>query len=346
MTPSPRRRPTGSLTGVTSSEIQQQIAQALKGADKAAILLGAGVLNHPQGAALRGLAAELAEASSARLDLLVDGANGRGGWAVGAVPHRDAAGEATTGGKNAQQMLTGGVESLLLLGCEPELDAANGARALQALRQASCVISLTAYTSERMLDYADVLLPISPFAETAGTYLNLEGIVQRSEAVVAPLGDSRPAWKVLRVLGNLLDVDGFSFTQIGEVRDQVDLCVSRRARAASWAVPSALPQSSGAAFRVGDVPAYAVDPLVRRAQSLQATVDAQFLGAQVSPSLIETLGLEEGDRIKVRQGDAEGQFEVKVADHLAPGCVRLPSGLLATAELGAPYGEIELTKMN
>ncbi|MCB1738940.1 MAG: NADH-quinone oxidoreductase subunit G, partial [Gammaproteobacteria bacterium] len=337
---------------VKPSDGQTTIAEALKSAERASVLLGAGVLNHPDGAALRSLAASLCKASQSSLGLLCDGANGSGAWYAGAVPHRLPGGTAVDApGAHAGQMLSTGLKGLLLLGCEPEMEASDSATALAALARTDCVVAMSAYKSERMLEYADVLLPISPYAETPGSYVNLEGCLQRVEAAVAPSGDSRPAWKILRVLGNLLGLEGFGFTQLQQVRDEMataagvlDAAAFGAAQAdASWSTLDKLPAAEKTPYRLGDVPIYATDAIVRRSAPLQATVDARFRGVTVNPALAKSLGAAMGDTVRVRQGQCEATFELVVSESVADGCVQLPAGLSETVGLGSAYGAIELS---
>ncbi|WIM05652.1 MAG: NADH-quinone oxidoreductase subunit NuoG [Candidatus Nitricoxidivorans perseverans] len=226
------------------------------------ILLGNQAQQHPGAATLAALSQQLAERLGAKVGWLVADANGVGGYVAKAVP-----GE---GGLNAAAMISDPRKAYLVLGAEPELDCADGAAALAAMKQAQSVVVLTSFKSAAMLDTADCLLPVSPFTETSGTFINMEGRVQGFAAAVRPLGETRPAWKVLRVLGNLLRLDGFGQESSEDVRNEV-------LGGASEFVPGLDNTVSGVAIDLSDgaqavaVPMYAVDPLVRRAASLQRT---------------------------------------------------------------------------
>jgi NADH-quinone oxidoreductase subunit G len=189
------------------------------------------------------------------------------------------------------------------------------------------------------------------FTETAGTWDNLAGLWQSASGAVAPPGEARPAWKVWRVLSNLLDVDGFDYDDAFEIRDQLkEQCTSTGASGAGdW---PARDSQTGAGddktvFRLGDVPAYACDALVRRAAPLQDTADAEFEGLQIGPELAGRLGLVNGQRAQVSQqganATAQGTFIVKVVDSMASDCVRLPSGIIPTAGLGASHGAVDVS---
>ncbi len=225
-------------------------------------------------------------------------ATASGAQLVGALPG--------PGGLNAGQMLTQPMKALLLLNTEPVLDGADAAAARQALAGSGLVVALTPF-KDAAADVADVMLPIAPFTETAGTFVNAEGRVQSFHGVVKPLGDTRPAWKVLRVLGNLLGLRRLRTTRPSKT------CAPRR-----WATwrrwPSRLdnrrrcrraavvPAAGGGLQRVADVPIYAVDSLVRRAASLQLTADARAPVVGLPSALWRQLGMAPGGQVLVTQG--------------------------------------------
>jgi NADH-quinone oxidoreductase subunit G len=208
------------------------------------------------------LANWIGEQTGATVGYLGEAANTVGAQVVGALP--------VAGGQNAGQMLAGGLKAVVLLNTEPAFDAANGAAAAQALGHADMVVTLSPFKAN--MDFSDVLLPISPFTETAGTFINTEGRAQSFHGVVKPLGEARPAWKVLRVLGSMLHVPGFEFETIEEVRAQAipaDVhALLSNACSASVDVSPAAGQPASAAI-------YQLDSLVRRAPSLQLTADAK-----------------------------------------------------------------------
>ena len=228
------------------------------------ILLGNQAQYHPSAAALAALAQQLAERLGAKYGWLTADANGVGGYVAKAVPGH--------GGLNAAAMISDPRKAYLLLGAEPD-DFADGAAALAALKQAQSVVVLTSFKSEAMLAAADCLLPVSPFTETSGTFVNMEGRAQSFAAAVRPLGETRPAWKVLRVLGNLLRLDGFGHESSEDVRNEVLGGTPEFApgldNALSGVAIDLIDLSGGGAQAA--VPMYAVDPLVRRAASLQRT---------------------------------------------------------------------------
>ena len=315
----------------------QAIAQALlRGQDKA-VLLGNAAAQHPQAGALLTVAQWIAEQTGASCGYLGENANGVGAQLVGAQPG--------PGGLHAGQMLSQPMKALLLLNTEPVLDAADAAGARQALAASGLVVALTAF-KDAAADVADVMLPIAPFTETAGSFVNAEGRLQVFHGVVKPLGDTRPAWKVLRVLGNLLSLPGFDQESVEDVRSQalgdVDALAGRLDNR-SQAVP--LPGAAGLGLeRVADVPIYASDAIVRRAVPLQLTADAKAPTVGLPSALWQQLGLQAGGRIRVAQGIASAVLPAREDSTLAPTAVRIAAGHASTSALGPMFGAVTVEK--
>jgi NADH-quinone oxidoreductase subunit G len=316
----------------------QAIATSLLAGERKAVLLGNAAAQHPQASQLLSLATWIGEQTGASVGYLTEAANTVGAQLVNALPG--------SGGLNAGQMLGGSLKACLLLNVEPAFDAANAGAAIAALQSADMVIALTPFKTAA-IDCADVLLPISPFSETSGTFVSAEGRVQSFHGVVKPLGDTRPAWKVLRVLGNLLGLRGFDQETSEEVKAEAlgDLStvashLSNRPVAASAEVKAA---GSGLE-RIADVPIYAADSLVRRATSLQLTADAKPPVASLPAALWSQLGLGEGASVKVSQGTAQAVLPARLDETLAANTVRVPAGHPATASLGAMFGAITVER--
>ncbi len=180
-----------------------------------AVLLGNAAAQHPQAAQLHAAAQWIAQQTDAKLGYLTEAANTVGGYLANALP-------GTGAGANAQQMFAQARKAYVLLNAEPEFDSANPQVARAALDQAEMVVVMSPY--KHGADYADVLLPVSPFSETSGTFVNCEGRAQSFNGTVKPLGETRPAWKVLRVLGNLLDIGGFDYDTSEAIRNEVLAC--------------------------------------------------------------------------------------------------------------------------
>jgi NADH-quinone oxidoreductase subunit G len=235
------------------------IAKSLLGGERKAVLLGNAAAHHANASTLLSLANWIAEHTGASVGYLTEAANTVGAQWVKAQPQ--------TGGANAAQMLSGGLKAAVLLNTEPEYDSAGGSAAAQALAQAEMVITLSPFKAN--MAFSDVLLPIAPFTETSGSFVNAEGRLQSFHAVVKPLGETRPAWKVIRVLANLLGVPGFDFE------------TSQDVLAKATATAPVLNNASNAPLRMaGEVATpvvasiYQLDGVVRRAPSLQLTADA------------------------------------------------------------------------
>jgi NADH-quinone oxidoreductase subunit G len=263
------------VSGAQVNTAHRMIAAALKGGAKRAIWLGALSLRHPAYADLRALAAGIAAATSATLGTLAEGGNAAGAYLAGAVPHRDAGGlSSATAGKSARDMLAAPHKAYLLFGgTEPWADGF-GADAVRTLGGSAFVVAATPYADETLKSVAHVLLPISTFAETSGTYVNLEGLWQSFSGAARPLGEARPGWKVLRVLGNLAGVADFDYQSSEEVREEL------RARCAGIAATSYqgthVVKTGAPEARVIDVPMYAIDAVLRRAPSLQRTREGKL----------------------------------------------------------------------
>lgn len=250
----------------------------LKGASRGLIILGNIAGRHPRYADIRQLAADLARATGAGLGYLSEGSNAAGLALAGVLPHRGVGGQAIArSGRHLGEMVARPPQGLLVLQAEPDLDCANGQQALRALKEVRFVLGLTPYLGAALRDHADVLLPVGTFAETAGTFVNVEGRWQSFAGVAAPVGESRPAWKVLRVLGNLLELPGCEYASAEEVRAELAGLVNG-ARPDFSPVASAVPPAVGGqepAMAELDLPMYQLDAVLRRSPALQLTPEAR-----------------------------------------------------------------------
>jgi NADH-quinone oxidoreductase subunit G len=252
------------VTAPTSGQATPQamaIAKSMMGGDRKAVLLGNAAAHHAHASSLLTLANWIAEHTGASIGYLTEAANTVGAQWVKAQPQ--------TGGAHAGHMLSGGLKAVLLLNTEPEFDSAAGAQAAQALGRADMVITLSPFKSN--MAFSDVLLPIAPFTETSGSFVNAEGRLQSFHAVVKPLAETRPAWKVLRVLANLLSIPGFDFETSQDVLSQA----TRMPAVFSNASQGPL-QMTGDVAEPNVARIYQLDGLVRRAPSLQMTADARL----------------------------------------------------------------------
>ena len=249
-----------------ATDAAKAMAKSLQGGERKAILLGNAAAHHAQASVLLALSNWIGEQTGASVGYLTEAANTVGAQLVGAMP--------SDKGLNAGQMLAGKLKAVLLLNNEPEYDSAAGVAAKASLNQAQMVVTLSPFKAN--MDFSDVLLPIAPFTETPGTFVNAEGRVQSFHAVVKPLGEARPAWKVLRVLANLLELPGFDFESAQDVLKHIEDAQGAFVAAARLgnATHAAIELSArGAAPVVASI--YQLDGLVRRATSLQLTADAR-----------------------------------------------------------------------
>ena len=331
------------VDGVQPSAQASAIAHSLASGERVAVLLGNFAQQHPQAVQLALLAEQISVLCGATFGFLGEAANSVGGYLAGAVPFVGA-----TQGMNAEQMLAAPRKAYVLLNVEPELDMHNPQQAMTAMRAADMVVVMSAF-KHHAADYADVLLPIVPFTETSGTFINSEGRQQSFKGAVKPLGDARPAWKVLRVLGNLLDLPGFDYDSSEAVRDEI-LGVQTIADRLGNHLEGITLQKVASVHahdmqRISDVPIYAADALVRRAVSLQKTRDAATPCVMLHSSELHKLGVKSGDTVKVSQGAASVRLVAQVNDKLPAHTARVAAGHSATAALGAMFGSISVERL-
>jgi len=329
------------FNGVVASAEAKQIAASLLSGEPKAVLLGNAVLQHPDAAKLHAAAQWIAQNTDARFGFLIEAANTVGGYLANALPGQN--------GANAVQMFAQPRKAYVLLNAEPELDSANPQVARAALNQAEMVVVMSAF--KHGADFADVMLPITPFSETSGTFVNCEGRAQSFNGTVKPLGDARPGWKVLRVLGNLLELNGFDYETSEAIRNEIiganvpaDAQLQPRLNNIGKALPQAASAAAGSLERVADVSIYATDAIVRRSEPLQQTRDGAAPKAWLSADLAGKLGVSSGDQVKVVQGNGSAVLVAAVDKTLPVNVVRVAAGHQSTASLGAMFGPISVEK--
>jgi NADH-quinone oxidoreductase subunit G len=336
---------------VAPSEVATKIAASLLVGERKAVFLGNTAVQHPQAAQLHHAAQWIAQNTGATLGYLTEAANTVGGYLVNVFQGKDEGKGALTHA-NAMQAFAQARKAYVLLNAEPEFDSANPQVARAALEQADMVIAMSPF--RHGMDYADVLLPIAPFTETSGTYINCEGRVQGFNGTVKGLGETRPAWKVLRVLGNLLGLAGFDYETSESVRNEVlgQADVTDVSARLNNLAPTPMPMSATVATaavatgleRVTDVPIYFTDAIVRRASSLQKTRDAKPPKAWMSAAVLQQLGLTEGDKVTVRQGSGTATLSAGLDKKLPANVVRVAAGHASTVALGSMFGAISIEK--
>jgi NADH-quinone oxidoreductase subunit G len=325
------------LAGVAPGDDASAIAASLVSGKKTAILLGNYATQHADASQLHALAQCLADATGATLGVLTEAANTVGAHLVQAKPQ--------SGGLDAQAMLAAPRRAYLVLHAEPEFDCANAVAARAALEKAELVVVMSPF--KHGLAYADVLLPIAPFTETAGTFVSGEGRVQSFHGVVPPLGEARPGWKVLRVLGTTLGLPGFDADSADDVLASVlpagtDVGATLNNRTS---VALERPATSAAPVeRVADVPIYFADPLVRRSIPLQETADAKAPRARMHRSLFDMLKLADGAQVKITQGRGQAVLSAVVDPAVPPGVVRVAAAHASTCGLEGLSGPVNVER--
>ena len=325
------------LETVAACETSKKIAQSLVDGEKRAIFLGNVATQSSQATQLHALAIELGKLTNATVGFLGEGANTVGGHVGWSLPS----------GANARQMFEQPRKAYVLMGLEPEFDCANPQLVVGALEQASLVVFMSAFKHAAALEYADVMLPIAPYTETSGTFVNIEGRAQSFNGVVKARGDCRPAWKVLRVLGNVLNLDGFAYESSEAVRDEV---IGKGTEFVAGldnglnGVAINLGLISTGLQRIADVPINFADPMARRAPALQQTADAVAPAARMNEKTLAKLGVSAGVQVRVKQGLGEAILTARMDNAVPDDCVRAAAAHQSTTGLGDMFGLISVER--
>jgi len=311
-------------------------------APKIGIFVGNMALSDPRFTEMYSMAEAIGGICGAKGGILPSAANSTGMHLMGVMP--------SPIGMHARAMLEVPRKAYLLLNIEPELDCQHSVLARTAMAQAECVVALTAFKS-KALENADVLLPLAPFTETSGTFMSMEGRVQSFKAVTKPLGECRPGWKILRVLANTLGLEGFDFNSSEEVKDKI--FNGEKPSSVVWRslnnnmkelVEIQVNIKKEGLQRIGEVPQYESDPIVRRSPSLQKTKYNIRPMARMCAEQMALLGLEDGDIVLARQELGSAVLKVKLDSHVAKGCVRVAASHELTVGLGNYMGDITIEK--
>jgi len=323
------------FASVAPGENAKLIAASLASGANTAVLMGNLAVASAQASTLAANGRAVADLAGGKFGFLTSGGNTVGGYLAGAVPGK--------GGKNAAAMLAEPLKAYVVLHAEPLLDADNGQQAIAALRGAQFAVALTPYRSAAA-EWADVMLPVSPFTETSGTFVNAQGLAQSFKGTVSPFGQTRPAWKVLRVLGNVLHLAGFDDETSESVRDTVlaggiDGRLSNDIKA-----PLGLGQAGTGLERVADVPIYRSDAMVRRSEPLQAAPASKKPAAAMNGRTLTSLGLTAGVKVRVAGGQGAVELETVQDDAVADRAVRISAAFENTAALGGAFGQISVER--
>ena len=341
------------LKSVRVNKDVKVVAESLSKSKNAAVFVGSIAEQHPAYSTIRALALVVAQNTGAKIGFIGGAANTSGAWLAGLLPHRKEAGQTVENiGMTAAEMLNHPKKVYMLLDVELESDSDNPQQALAALNQAECVIAISPYANKKMLANADIILPSAAYSETSGTFVNIEGSWQSFKAASKSYENARPAWKILRVLGNQLNVKGFDYVSSKDVRDELkalcDEVGETDHKFLAEGIYTAQDAFSGKSLqRIGEVAEYACDSLVRRASALQDSKLTQNQ-VQLNSKEIENLGLEVAltnleQKVQVKQGGVMVEMPIAVNDMIPDGCALLMAGTKSSSWLGSAFGEIEVT---
>ena len=322
------------LSSVRSNPDHEELAKRLQQGGNSLVLLGQFAMSHPDAAWLRSLARYVADATGSSLNLLRHGGNPVGARQAGAVPHHGPGGSETGAGQNTSRILNDGKSCVFLWDLEPEFDIDNPGRAIQALEGAEKVVAISSFATDSLRALADVILPLAPLAESEGSIQTFDGETLHFGAAGKAQGEARPGWKILRFLGQKLDLKGFDQVSLEQVQAQM-VAVMTPIEGSGSPVSLQAPAVEQSLYRIGELPMYSVDPLVRRSGPLQQTAQAQVHTLGLNASDAKRLGLTDGARARVSQGEASAEIEVRVSDEVPVGGAWLRSATCTVRELGS-----------
>ena len=331
------------LVGLDVDPGSKAMAEALQ-KEKACLITGALCENHPEASLIRTLVHLVQKLSGAKILRLTNGSNTAGACIAGMLPHRTVAAKpAPKIGLDVHASLAAKLKAYFLMAVEPGYDFANPYGARQSMLGADFVVLLSAYHHESMRDYADVILPIAPYAETSGTYVNVDNTWQTVKGALLPYEEARPAWKVLRVLGNLLHCNDFQYTSsedvLNEVRTSVTMAMEQEY---SPYYPESLPVINQSLVRVGEWPLYRVDAIVRNAKELQHCGSSESACIRIHPTTADRYKLEE--TATVSQGNIEITLPLKRDERIAADVVWVANAMTETVDLGHSFAAITIKR--
>jgi NADH-quinone oxidoreductase subunit G len=321
-----------SPSALAGAVVNDDIKSVLSAADKAVVLVGEAAASNPDYSLVCKAAADLASASGATLGFLTAGANTAGAWMAGAV-----------NAETNTSVVDGSRRGWLLVGIEPGDDCIQGKAAAETIARSGNAVALTAWRTQALEQMATVMLPIGLFTETSGTYVNCQGDRQSFTGIVEPKGDARPAWKVLRVLGNLLDIDGMDYSSSEEIRDEV-LAAAGELTANSVSLDDMEQQMQpGGLERIATRAPYMIDGITRRAAPLHATVDGAW-AIRMNPATASSLGLADGDSAVIKQGDGSVASTVAIDEGVPDNSLYYPCGVPFSDQIGGSCGIVTVEK--
>jgi len=329
------------VTGIEPAETHTAMAEMLGSDGNKMLILGQTAMAHEQASWLRQLSAWIAAATSADLNMVAHGGNSTGATLAGALPSHGCGGSEVDKGLNAREMLDTPVKTYLLWDVEPEFDFANPALAMEALASAESVVAVSSFVSEGLKAVAEVILPLAPLAESEGLFYRLDGQSQAVKPAVTASGNARPGWKILRVLGSGLELEGFSQVDVVSLRDEM-LAEIGGADYAAGKAELAMLKTDADLYRVGEVAMYAIDALCRRSEYLQQTAHAENDFVGLNPDDAGSKGFAEGHEVTVSQGNGQTKLPVRICNELPVGAVWIKSATDASRVLGDSFGPVSV----
>ncbi|HAD32687.1 MAG TPA: NADH-quinone oxidoreductase subunit G, partial [Methylophaga sp.] len=325
-----------------ASATEQNIAMQLANGNQPLIVVGALANQHPQAAVIRSMAALISKLTGARL-LILPEANSQALHLAGALPHNEMIKDVKPG-LDAKTVWEEQLRAYVLMNIEPEFDCSNPSAAQLALQRAGFVVAINSFHCNSLHEYADVLLPLAAFAETSGTFVGLDHQWQSFTGAVAPPGESRPGWKILRVLGNISKFNGFDYVSSEGVRQELQDQLNRHSPVKHGLyIPAEISQADGLQL-ISEVPIYRTDSLVRHSKALQLTPENQFLDTlRIHPIQAEQSGLHQGDQVHIQQGEISVSTTVLIDEQVAEGMVYLAAASPLSAKLTSAFGDVELS---
>ena len=331
---------------VEAKECHKDAADSLAKNARTTILLGNIAVAHPDYSNIRGLAVRLAQITKSRLGYLGEASNTSGAWLTGVLPHRlPGAKKSASAGLDAYSMLQEARNAYIIMGLEPEIDCWDGGLAKQAMHLAELVVCLGSYCNDEMENYADVLLPLAPFAETDGSYINNEGAHQIFAAATRPGGEAKPGWKTLIMLAKRFGLPDFEYVSTDEILSEVTAVIGsvKADNTAQWQI-TAIEPPDGAMQRITDVPMNAIDSITRRAPSLQMTQDTSDGAVHINPAMAATLSILDGQTVRIRQGEATAAMPVIIDERIPDQCALIHAAQPLHACLGPSFGALQIEK--
>lgn len=347
------------VDGLKAKSSDKAVA-SLADKQKVCVIVGALAQHHEQASLIRAYAKQLADLTNGTLSILTDGANAAGGIVAGAISHCYPGGaHINSPGLNAVEMLEKPRKAYLLLNVEPDADCANAHQALEAMKQSHFIVAISLYRNPVIDAYADVILPMSAFTETSGTYINAAGDWQSFHGASNPFGSSRPAWKILRVLANFMHIEGFDYETSEQVRAEVKGLLDKSPVLTMQALHTiesteskqskpAIALEKGQLSRIGEIPIYAVDSLVRRSNALQEAqriMEGESYCVRLHPNTARKLDLNANDIAEVKQKSDAIQLPVVIDERIAEDAVWIPGGIAAMNTLGNLMGAVTVNKL-